>query len=110
VEVLAASFAKSPLKVYSVYYSFLGIKFQFSWKKEFQKKSSQCVVVFSEAKKFNSHEIPGISFRQTGNWTPEDEISRINCPNLAPEQRNVSPRNEKFYPIKTDVFHRSRPP
>ena len=48
------------------------------------------MVVFSEAKKFNSHEIPGISFRQTGNWTPEDEIFGINCRNVAPKQRNVS--------------------
>ena len=59
------------------------------------------MVVFSEAKKFNSHEIPGISFRQTGNWTPEDEIFGINCRNVAPEQRKCFPRKKRnFIPSK----------
>ena len=47
------------------------------------------------------HEIPGISFRQTGNWTPEDEIFGINCRNVAPEQRKCFPREKRnFIPSK----------
>ena len=57
------------------------------------------------------HEIPGISFRQTGNWTPEDEIFGINCRNVAPKQRNVSlakreilsHRNGRFPPFETTL-------
>ena len=55
-------------------------------------------------KKFTSQEIPGISFRQMGNWTPEDEIFGINCRNLAPEQRNVSPAKREILSHRNGRF------
>ena len=111
MEVLAASFAKSPMKVYSVLLQFSGNKISIFLEKRIPEKIKPVCGGVQRGKKFTSHEIPGISFRQTGNWTPEDEIFGINCRNVAPKQRNVSlakreilsHRNGRFRPFETTL-------
>ena len=88
MEVLAANFAKLPLKVYSVLFQLSGNKISIFLEKRIPEKIKPVCGGVQRGKKFTSHEIPGISFRQTGNWTPEDEIFGINCRNVAQEQRN----------------------
>ena len=104
MEVLAASFAKSPLKVYSVLLQLSGNKISIFLEKRIPEKIKPVCGGEQRGKKFTTHEIPGISFRQTGNWTPEDEIFGINCRNLAPAKREIlSHRNGRFPPFETTL-------
>ena len=89
MEVLAASFAKSPLKVYSVLLQLSGNKISIFLEKRIPEKIKPVCGGVQRGKKFTSHEIPGISFRQMGNWTPEDDIFGINCRNLVPAKREI---------------------